>query len=307
MHATPAAKLENAAKETRYTQRARYFNSGNAFALKYPAVPRHIFLAERDRAFAPETATGLIDLDLSEVLQLPYAATTPLILARYARIGAADSLSTSFRSSGEICYVIQGRGNTVAQDDDIEWKAGDTIFLPGGRTWTHSAREEAVLYLITNEPQLAFEGVEPPRADDGSMSPVHYPAERIDEELEALYKTPGAEDFPGYAVIFSSESMEHQRNIHPIMTLAMNSLPPGEEQRPHRHNSVAVTLILGSEGGYSITEGERIDWEQHAVVITPPGEVHSHYNEGPSLNRFLIVQDGGFYYHCRTMGFTYEP
>ena len=139
------------------------------------------------------------------------------------------------------------------------------------------------------------------------MAPVHFPGERVAAELEALHQAPDAGDMPGYAVIFSSESMEGIRNIHPILTLAMNSLPAGEEQRPHRHNSVAITLILDSEGGYSITEGQRIDWSRHAVIITPPGEVHSHYNEGPALNRFLIVQDGGFYYHCRTMGFTYEP
>ena len=311
MRATPVVKLEKPSLETRYTRRARYFTSGTAFAIKPPPVPRHIFLAERDRAFAADTGTGLIDLDLSEALALAYPATTPLILARYARIREGDSLSTAFRSSGEIYHVIQGRGKTVGPDDSVEWKAGDTIFLPGGGNWTHSAMEDVVLYVVTNEPQLAFEGLAPPRAGEneteGAMAPVHYPGERITAELEALLKTPGAENFPGYAVIFSNESMEGLRNIHPIMTLAMNSLPAGMEQRPHRHNSAAVTLLLDCEGGYSITEGQRTDWSRHAVMITPPGEVHSHYNEGPHLNRFLIVQDGGFYTHCRTMGFTYEP
>ena len=33
--------------DTPYTRRARYFDSGNAFALKYPPVPCHQFLAER--------------------------------------------------------------------------------------------------------------------------------------------------------------------------------------------------------------------------------------------------------------------
>jgi hypothetical protein len=32
-----------------YTRRARYFDSANAFAIKYPPVPCHQFLAERDR------------------------------------------------------------------------------------------------------------------------------------------------------------------------------------------------------------------------------------------------------------------
>ena len=40
-------------------------------------------------------------------------------------------------------------------------------------------------------------------------------------------------------------------------------------------------------------------------MITPPGEVHSHHNDGDRLARFLIVQDGGWHYHARTMGFEF--
>ena len=54
--------------DTPYTRRARYFDSSNAFALKYPPVPCHQFLAERDRALDPATGTALIPLDLSASL-----------------------------------------------------------------------------------------------------------------------------------------------------------------------------------------------------------------------------------------------
>ena len=40
-------------------------------------------------------------------------------------------------------------------------------------------------------------------------------------------------------------------------------------------------------------------------MITPPADLHSHHNEGDRVALFLIVQDGGLYYHCRTMGFSY--
>lgn len=306
MSATARAALAQENRETPYTERARYFDSGNAFAIKSPDVPRHIFLAERDRAFAPDTATGLIDLDLSGALDLAYPATTPLILARYARIRAGESLSTAFRSSGEIYYAIQGEGSTRGRHDHIEWKAGDAVFLPGGEAWTHSAQKDAVLWVVTNEPQLAFQGLEPPPRERRAGAPAHFLAERIDAQIEALHQKPAAEDMPGFAVVFSSESMEAKRNIHPTMTLAMNSLPAGEVQRPHHHNSIAVTLCVEGEGGYSITGGERTDWSPHAVFVTPPGAVHSHHNEGPALAKFLIVQDGGLYYHCRTMGFAYD-
>ncbi|WP_160312477.1 hypothetical protein [Caballeronia mineralivorans] len=40
--------------------------------------------------------------------------------------------------------------------------------------------------------------------------------------------------------------------------------------------------------------------------MTPPAALHSHHNEGHGPRaRFLIVQDGGLYYHGRTMGFAF--
>ena len=89
------------------------------------------------------------------------------------------------------------------------------------------------------------------------------------------------------------------------MTLALNSLPPGDSQRPHVHNSMALTLCTQGEGCYSLIDGERKDWSHHAVMVTPPGAAHSHHNDGNSPMQCLIVQDGGLYYHGRTLGFAY--
>jgi len=93
--------------------------------------------------------------------------------------------------------------------------------------------------------------------------------------------------------------------VLPTLTLAMNQLPPGDYQRPHRHNSVAITLPLAGERCYSMIDGQRVDWQRHAAMITPPGAVHSHHNDGAVPMTCLIVQDGGLHYHCRTMGFAY--
>ena len=42
------------------------------------------------------------------------------------------------------------------------------------------------------------------------------------------------------------------------------------------------------------------------TMVTPPTSVHSHHNEGGRLANWLITQDGGIHYHCRTMGFRFE-
>ena len=85
----------------------------------------------------------------------------------------------------------------------------------------------------------------------------------------------------------------------------MNQLPPHDFQRPHRHNSVAVTLNIACEGCYSLIDGKRVDWQPFAVMVTPPADVHSHHNDGDATMTCLIVQDGGLHTHCRTMDFRY--
>ncbi len=40
-------------------------------------------------------------------------------------------------------------------------------------------------------------------------------------------------------------------------------------------------------------------------MVTPPTELHAHHNEGDQLMLSLVAQDGGLYYHARTVGFSF--
>ncbi|MDH3660068.1 MAG: cupin domain-containing protein [Alphaproteobacteria bacterium] len=289
-----------------YTRRARFFDSGNAFNLKYPAVPCHQFMTERDQALDPGTGTALIPLDLSDQLDIPFPVTTPLILTCYARIRARDRLETSFTASGELYYVIEGAGHSIKGADWIDWASGDIFCLPGGGETIHIAGDDdCVLWVITNQPALAFEHLQPASLDDPVTEAVHYPAAEIDHQLERVRSELQGEDIAGLALVFSHERQAKSRNILPTLTLAMNQLPPKDMQRPHRHNSVAITLNIRCQGCYSMIDGKRVDWQPGAVMVTPPGDVHSHHNDGDEIMTCLIVQDGGLYYHCRTMGFEF--
>ena len=135
---------------------------------------------------------------------------------------------------------------------------------------------------------------------------VHFPAAEIDRQIDMLYAVDRGEDVAGIALIFSSEQQMGRRNITPTMTLAMNTLPPGDFQRAHRHNSVAVTLVVRGDGCCSVVDGQRKDWSAWATTVTPPESFHAHFNDGETMAKFLIVQDGGFYYHARTMGFSFD-
>jgi gentisate 1,2-dioxygenase len=228
-----------------------------------------------------------------------------LVLARYARIRPGETLDTAFTASGIICYVIRGGGSTTDGREGIAWNTGDLFILPGGPSYTHAAESDAVLWIVTNEPQLAFEHLRAPADGKAPTAIVHFTAEEIERQIAFIYEIGRTEEIPGSALIFSSEGQEASRNILPTLTVAMNSLPGGQSQRPHIHNSVAVSLIVKGDRCYSIMDGRRKDWSQWATSITPPTAVHSHHNGGNEQAMFLIIQDGGIFYHARAMGFEF--
>lgn len=220
-----------------------------------------------------------------------FPATPPPVLARYGRIRAAETLATEFVASAVLCYVIAGSGSTSDGTERIDWAAGDVVVLPGGIAFSHTAGDDgAVLWIVTTEPQLAFESLRPPAEGHAPTEIIHFTAAEIARQI---------------ALIFSSAGQEAGRNILPTLTLAMNSLPGGRTQRPHRHNALAVSLIIRGDRCFSLMDGKRKDWAPWATTITPPVSVHSHHNEGNEQAMFLIVQDGGFFYHARSMGFEF--
>lgn len=288
------------------TSRARYFDSTTAFNIAHTDVPCHQFLDERALALDPATGTRLIPLDLSAVLELDFPATTPLVLTRYARIRAGESLETTFRASGATHYVIAGSGETRQDGERIEWAAGDVFCLPGGRPAVHNAGDEdCVLWIATDEPIYSQTHAAAPPIDDASVVAVHYASNDIQQRLAAVQDKLSNQRDAGLALIFSSESQAHNRLTTPTLSLALNSLLPGGNQRAHRHNATAISLVIQGNDCHSMIAGKRVDWIDHVVLITPPGDDHSHHNGGDIGAQFLIVQDSGLYYTARTMGFAY--
>ena len=286
--------------------RGRFFNTGNGFNVQLPPVPDRIFTDEAMRALDAATPTGLIACDISVELACGFPATTPLVLAQYARIRTGDTLATNFVASGVIAYVIAGSGVTCCVGEKIAWQTGDLFILPGGAGATHTAgADDAVLWIVTNEPQLAFENLRAPGPGEAPTDVVHYRGTEIGRQIDLLYDIGRGENIAGSALIFSAERQEATRNILPTLTAAMNSLPGGAVQRAHRHNSVAVSLVIKGERCFSMIDGKRKDWAPWATTITPPVSVHSHHNGGNDMALFLIIQDGGIYYHARAMGFEF--
>lgn len=297
-HATnPSSKAEN---------RARYFNTGNAFNVILPPVPNAVFADEPARAMDDDQPTGFIACDASAEMQCDFEATSPLLLASYATIRAGELLEANYKATGVVHYVMRGSGTLETGGESLEWSAGDVFVTPGGVTHQYRAGDAtAVIWVVTNEPHLRFEHLNPPGAGKAPTGVVHYPSDEITAQIAIIDDVGRDAAAAGSALIFSSDQQESARNVLPTVTLAMNSLPANTVQRPHRHNAVAISLVIRGDRCHSMIDGQRKDWAPWATTITPPVSVHSHHNEGDEQALFLIVQDGGLFYHARAMGFEF--
>lgn len=287
-------------------RRALFHHPVEAFKRPIPPVPVHAFTAECARALAPDAPTGLIELDLSEALDLPWPATTPTMLARYVVIRAGETLNHVFAASGAACYVIRGEGATHCDGEQIAWHQGDAMVLPGGCDTTHSAATSAVILIITDEPLAAYEQSRfAPAADVWRIRPTLYTREAVAHELDLMRDEDDLSQAAGRAIVLMTEGMEHRRSVTRNLSIGFNTLDPGGDQRPHSHSAAALTLGIEAEGVYSMVAGQRVDWAHGLLAITPPGAVHSHHNRGPAEMFSFVVQDSPLHAQLRTSHFSY--
>ena len=300
-----AARLVTPTLDSDCAQRAIYWSAANNFRKGQPDVPSHVFVAERDRALDEGTGTALIPLDLSDRLGLDYPATVPNLLARYVRVESGDRIAFELASSGEAYYAMEGDGEVEKAGERFAWAAGDVFVLPGagGPTRIRAGAGGALLWMVTDEPVLSYFGIEEAPLRNGQGA-VHYPAEAIEAEMALIHRRVDDGRQSGKAVLFSRADLEADHLATPTVAFACNSLPPEEDQPPHRHNAAALTLCLQGEGVYSMVDGRKVDWMDRAVMVTPPSALHSHHNRGPEMMSSIVAQDGGVFYNARTLGYA---
>jgi gentisate 1,2-dioxygenase len=267
-------------------------------------VPAKVFIEECSRALAPDASSGLIALDIRDELDTPYPATTPMMLARYVVVRAGERVTHRLTASGEIYYVISGAGRSRKDGDVVEWRAGDIFVLPGGGDTEHEAAAHSVLYLVTNEPELAYGGLDAPSRERGKVIAARYTAEMISNAFLAVTRGSQAPVAAEY-VNMTNERMYEMRTMLPTIVTGYNTLEPGTDQRPHRHNATALTLPIEADGMHSFVDGARHDWTPYAVMLTPPNAIHSHHSRGSKMMRSFVTQDSGIFHYCRTSGFQF--
>jgi gentisate 1,2-dioxygenase len=276
-------------------------------------IPLHRFPA----ALHADGPTRAIPLDLSGPLGVDVTASGPGLLAQFLRIEAGASLASAPVATSALVYCLSGQGRLELDGAGaVDWRAGDVITLPGRSRALYRARHDAVLYQVDDSPLLAYLGVEPTTA---TFRPTLFDGARARARLEAVAAEPDAGRRSRVAVLLGNAATPQTLTATPTLWAMLGVLPEGTVQRPHRHQSIALDLIVECRPGcYSlvgdtvddagaIVDAERVEWETGGAFVTPPGLWHSHHNESGAPAHLFPVQDAGLHTHLRTLDIRFTP
>jgi gentisate 1,2-dioxygenase len=284
-----------------YSTAADPISSGTTPPIPYTDFPASLHQSGPSR---------IIPLDLSSKLKRTGPLTSPGLSASFIRILAGESVSTRPNASSELYYVLRGRGTTRFGDQVIPWTQGDILTLPTGEGATHEAEDDAAFYWVHDEPLLRYLGA---KAAEPTFRPTLYRAEETLAELAKAAADPEAANRSRVSVLLANRTCDQTLTITPTLWAMLGILPIGAVQLPHRHQSVALDLIIDCQPGCytlvgkeldekgQIIDPKRVDWKPASVFVTPPGEWHAHYNESGVEAYLLPIQDAGLQTYLRSL------
>jgi gentisate 1,2-dioxygenase len=262
--------------------------------------------------------TRIVPLDNSLALGCSGPATTPSLSANFLHAHAGDALATDVNATSQLFFVMRGEGTTRVEGalgTRLDWKAGDLFTLPARSPAVHLAAADAAIYWVHDEPLLRYLGA---AADRPRFAPTLYRGEAIREALDAVLHDPESRTANRLSVLLGNHRFPQEMTITHVLWAMFGILPVGVVQAPHRHQSVAVDLVVDAQPGCytlvgsrlagdgSIADGERFDWEPHSVFVTPPGLWHSHHNESGQPAHILPIQDAGLHTYLRTLSILFS-
>ena len=299
-------RFEEWADDARYFEYSKAVNPiGSGHAPQVPIV-----------RFGPEIyidePTGVVPLDLSKELGLTTgAATSPALLANFVRIRAGEQIDTSPNATSQLYYVLYGRGFAAVNGHRVRWEKGDFLTLPAGSHSVFYAEAETAMYWVHDEPLLRYLGADATRP---RFRPTKFRRADAVARLEDIASRPGANEKSRVSVLLANANQEQTLTITHVLWAMLGVLPAGQEQRPHRHQSVALDLILDAppSGCYTllgtrlhergdIVDPIRVDWQAGGAFTTPPGMWHAHYNETDTPAHLIPVQDAGLQTYLRSL------
>ena len=307
LNRTSPATLADDAPVTRDAQYFEYTSSANPIGAKL--ISRVPF-----RTFSPslyaQGPTRTVPLDLSAELGCPSPATGPSLSASFLRIDTGEELTLEPTATSQVCYVINGMGSVMQGATTFPFAQGDFFTLPGGEAAVLSAHVCATLYYVNDAPLLTYLGVTGVRA---RFAPTLYPAARARAELRKVAQDANAGRRNRISVLLGNVNFPQTRTVTHSLWAMFGVVTPNSQQKPHRHQSIALDFIAGCQAGcYTLVGPEldesgnivnptRVDWEPGMAFVTPPGHWHAHFNESNEDAYVIPIQDAGLQTYLRTL------
>ncbi|UPM50689.1 cupin [Synechococcus sp. A10-1-5-1] len=258
--------------------------------------------------------SGIIPLDLSAELGASGPATSPGLAAHFIRIEAGEGVRAAASATSSLFFVLSGRGichcRETDQDTNIHWSEGDLFVLPSGGTPLLEASSTSVLYWVHDAPLLNYLGVVPSQP---RFEATHYRGEWLRSELRKLAQKPGSANSNRISLLLANRDLPSTRTVTHVLWAMYGIVPSAATQPPHRHQSVALDLIIDCQPGVytlvgtelnadgTIRNPKRINWQAGGAFITPPGYWHSHVNESGHPAYLLPIQDAGLQTYLRSL------
>jgi gentisate 1,2-dioxygenase len=296
-----------------WTEDARYFEystaanpigSGHTSPVPIRAFNEDLYL---------DGPTRIVPLDLSAEMGIEGGpATSPALVAHFVRIRSGERIATNPNATSQLYYVISGRGFSAVNGLLVRWEKGDFLTLPSGCSATFHADLgcDAALYWVHDEPLLRHLGAE---ATEPRFRATKF--RRVDAvaRLDEIAARPGANEKSRVSVLLANSAEEQTLTITHVLWAMFGLLPADQEQRPHRHQSVALDLILDAQPGCytllgtrlnargDIVNPTRVNWEAGGAFVTPPGLWHAHFNESGAPAHLIPIQDAGLQTYLRSL------
>jgi hypothetical protein len=283
-----------------------YASAANPLLQKIiPAIPYQSF----SPSFFEGDSSGILPLDVSQVLPCEGPATSPSLCANFVRI-VKGSLKTSAIATSQIFYIHRGQGRTETCGQTIQWSQGDFIVLPAHADALHHCDEKAAIYWVHDAPLLRYLGVTPTLS---RFNPTIYRHRQAELKLNEVAQGALTAESNRVSVFLANVAFPQTRTVSQTLWAMYGLLPAGKSQLPHRHESVALDFVvdckpgcytlIGTELGENgwIKNPHREDWVTGASFITPPGYWHSHHNESGQDAHVLPIQDAGLHEFLRTL------
>ena len=265
--------------------------------------------------------SAILPLDLSAALGCRGPATSPALSANFVRILAGETIGVGANATSSLFYVLRGEGRCIrpasVQGSAVNqpWSTGDLFVLPTGSAPKLEATAESVLYWVHDGPLLSFLGV---RAETPRFEATHYPGPWLRQELLALAADPSSARSNRLSLLLANTDLPASRTVTHTLWAMYGLVPAGAIQPPHRHQSVALDLVIDCQPGCTTISGPELNadgtirnplsmaWEPGAAFVTPPGHWHSHVNASGHPALLLPIQDAGLHTHLRSLDIRFS-